>query len=515
SVGARSGGPSWCGTGKSLQGVLDSISTGDTGSKLIQLEAGVHRNYSSGKTVPQINHNDCGERSYSTSFLVQGLQNLTITAKPGVLRRDVALLGDHVHTLAIVDAHRIVVRGISLVSNGGVDENGIGDASLAVHDSTGLLEDTIITLNRTRSNGAVPAYCWPDASDPCTIPDYSDPDDGIANADQEGIQLSGAGTYFEVVHNLIADNIHNGIIAIDGAKAFVVGNAIYHNGRREDDFMAHGSSAGKGHGINFFHDFGEQQCCGAGNYYDGNFALKAWNNLIYENSGSGVTLNGNWPVTGIPLAEAFYAAGYSGWASNFAPVLSHNTIVANAGDGIRLGNAWSYRPDPGDPDLNHIEIFPGVSFHVASNNVVQNGVGTGRKGFVIDDIGSWIDSGALVKVYNDNLYQNPWSWPSRVSSKVQWTSNRSTNPGNSSTWFDWYDVPAGHVLATAGYNNSEVGAWDGSDIGEPPWWAFADDEFARTWDDPEATSATSYELQHLAAVVSGAQRLTHRLLPTL
>ena len=263
--------------------------------------AGTYRHDESTLTVPEKDwRNNCASKSATTAFLLANRQAITEIYGDTGNPADVIIwskVPNHIvsnpgsgsskkvfHGLSLYNNSAPVTIGhVSLVSDGGYTENGAGDASLDVVQTSGMLFHSIVLANKTSSN--------------CL---WSKPE-----RDQEGVLLSGVSTNFTIQDSAVGGNLHTGVMLLDGARATVYRSLVRGNGWGVPDIQ----NNHKGHGITEFHGAGAT--C-----YNGNTELDVIDSVVRSNSGNGVYMRGD----------------YTGSTQS----LDDNTISYNAVNGVRV-----------------------------------------------------------------------------------------------------------------------------------------------------------------------------------
>ncbi len=365
----------------------------------ITIPPGLYLNTSSTLTVSQkywrydgaLNTN-CENKDYVTSFLIQNKSHLTIRSSSTVT--DTIILGgegDADHGLTIADSTNIDIVGVSIFSDGGREGNGVSDAALNVVRSTGSVRDSILSGNKARVDPS-----------------------GSTRIDQEGITLFGPSTQFTVSNNIIANNFHTGITLLHGASGVISGNLITRNGYEGHMPLGPGITS-------FYHSE-------LGNCFDGNVKIKAWNNIVTDNSGMGISVRGQF--TGGNVIE-----------------ISHNTIYNNK-MGIRIG------PEEWGMSSMDINTFSnGAELRVLNNMILGNHYGAVK----IDPAptttqgGLAIDSSSSISISNNASYLNTNDnsdfIPSLSSGRIFVQNNIITDTLRNT----YFELPTASPLKNAGW----------------------------------------------------------------
>jgi hypothetical protein len=254
------------------------------------------------------------------------------------------------HALTVSDTTGLVtLKDLTIVSDGGLIDNGVDDASLNIVESRVHASNVIVAANKRSSNPLFNSTL-------------------SAELDQEGIAVNGESAELEIRDSLLGGNFHTGIMAEDGASVWAVGNLVRGNG-----WGASFAAKAAGHGITSFHYDCENM--------KGTNRIRAWNNIIMNNSGNGVLLRGS-PDMGQGLVN--------------------NVISHNFRHGIALGDNWIGTPPL---TLDRVIVF------IANNEILGHDVLRGTEydhstGIYINDSELVLLNGGKVVITANNFHYN-------------------------------------------------------------------------------------------------------------
>jgi len=390
--------------GEGLQRALDVVAKSTDSYKITILD-GIYSRPPALKpqTVRQIDHNICEYRNHTTSFILKNAKDVTVQ---GQSKAKTIILGNDVHGLTILDSKNITIDNLALVSNGGINDNGIGDGSINLQNSTGTLKNNIITANSQASN-------------PRLLDDQRD---------QEGVHLYGSKTLFTIQDNLIIDNFHTGVMLEDGADAFIFGNLITKNGTAP-------LYSQLGHGVTSYDDVDERTICTTKNkpYFNPDHWLRAWNNIIVDNSGYGVYIRGR--------VKQF---NYEG--KDVGIGIAHNTL-AKTKRGIVVGAGYGAKNNT---------FIDGGQIYIGTNLVVNN-----------REYGIWIDpdrinsrGDARIFIYYNNASDNGSSPQNNylIPSKYSFISQKD-NLQSPPQVDQYYQLNDSSTLRGKGDHNTDISSY--------------------------------------------------------
>lgn len=179
----------------------------------------------------------------------------------------------------------VTLSNVSVVSDGGFTENGAGDATLYVKTTDLTLEDSLVLANLGPSN------CLRTFSGDEVVPGPIFDDLPILH-DQEGIVVD-AGN-LTMVRTVVGDNVHTGVMVINGGTAMIADSAVRHNGFDDNHFEA----IAAGHGVTSFHHSTQAACFG------GDTRIDVDQSEVIDNSGIGVLLRGNFSATAQLISDS-------------------------------------------------------------------------------------------------------------------------------------------------------------------------------------------------------------------